>query len=47
LEDDYYIEEDGEGCYTLPDTGLTVDDVKEKGARKVYEKGNPILWEKF
>jgi len=47
LEADHYIGEDDEGCYTLEDAGLTIEDVAEKGLKKVYEKGNPILWEKF
>ena len=47
LSEDQYIGDDDEGCYSLSDAGLTIDDVKEKGLRKVYDKGSPILWEKF
>lgn len=47
LQADHYIGEDDEGCYTLAEAGLTLKDVKRKKLTKVYEKGNPILWEKF
>lgn len=47
LESDHYIGEDEEGCYPLADVGITITEAKEKGLKKVYEKGNPILWEKF
>ena len=47
LDADHYIGDDDEGCYPLADSGLTIEDVEEKGLRKVYDKGSPILWEKF
>ena len=47
LEADYYIGKDEEGCYPLEDAGLTIEDVKKKKLKKVYDKGTPILWEDF
>lgn len=47
LEADHYIGEDEEGCYTLADAGIDLKEAKNKGLKKVYEKGNPILWEEF
>jgi hypothetical protein len=47
LKEDYYIGDDDEECYSLADAGLTIEDAEEKGLRKVYDKGSPILWEKF
>jgi hypothetical protein len=47
LKEDHYIGEDEEGCYTLDEAGLTIEDAKEKGLKKVYEKGEPILWEEI
>jgi len=47
LADDYYIGDDEDGCYTLSDAGLSIEDAEEKGLEIVYEKGNPILWEEF
>lgn len=47
LEEDHYIGEDEEGCYTLADAGIDIEEVDEKGLKKVYKKGHPILWENF
>lgn len=48
LHDDHYIAPDDEdGCYTLSDAGLDIEDVKEKNLKKVYDKGHPILAEDF
>ena len=47
LEADHYIGEDEEGCYTLSDAGIDIKEVEEKELKRVYEKGNPILWEDF
>ena len=47
LEADHYIGEDEEGCYTLADAGIDIEEVEQKELKKVYEKGDPILLEDF
>lgn len=47
LEADYYKGVDDDGCYPLEEAGLTIFDVKQKGLKKVYEKGTIILLENF
>lgn len=47
LEDDHYIGDGEDGCYTLADAGLTEEDVKERGLTKVYTIGFPLLHEDF
>lgn len=48
LEEDHYMGDGDEyGCYPLSEAGMTVKEAKEKGISKVYDKGHPILWEKF
>jgi hypothetical protein len=42
IEEDHYIGEDDEGCYPESEAKEPLENLK-----KVYEKGNPILWEKF
>ena len=47
LEEDHYIGDDDEGCYSLSNAGISEEQAKEMGLRKLYDKGHPILWEKF
>lgn len=42
LEEDHYIGNNDEGCYPESDASEPIDNL-----RKVYDKGHPILWEKF
>lgn len=48
LEADYYMsEDDDEGCYSLDDAGITLDEAQEQELKKVYDKGHPLLSEDF
>jgi hypothetical protein len=47
LSEDHYIGEDDEGCYPLSEVGLSIEKAQEKGLKKVYDKGYPILFENF
>ena len=48
LHADHYIGEgDDDGCYTLDDAGLSLEEAKEQGLQKVYDKGTPILFNDF
>jgi hypothetical protein len=42
IEEDHYIGEDEEGCYPESEAKEPLEDLK-----KVYKKGDPILWEEF
>ncbi len=47
LEEDQYIDEGDDGCYSLRDAGYTLREAKERKLKKVYDKGTPILHENF
>jgi len=47
LSDDHYIGKDEEGCYTLQDAGLELEDVAKENLKKVFDKGSPVLLENF
>lgn len=47
LEDDYYKHIDDDGCYTLDEAGISIEEAKENDLDKVYEKGEPILFEEY
>jgi hypothetical protein len=44
-EDHYFDEKEDEGCYTLSEAGISIEEAQEKGLKKVYDKGDPILFE--
>lgn len=47
LTEDHYIGDGEEGCYPLSDAGIDLEEAKEMELKKVYEKGDPILFEEF
>ena len=49
LSDDHYIDPERreEGCFPLDEAGMTLEEAKKKKYPKVYNEGDPILWEKF
>lgn len=48
LQEDHYIgKNDLEGCYPLSEAGISIEEAKKEKLKKVYDKGDPILWEKF
>ena len=47
LEEDHYIGDNDDGCYSLRDAGLTIEDAKEQGLELAYPKGHPIIFENF
>ncbi|MBW2961297.1 hypothetical protein [Mesonia aestuariivivens] len=47
LEADHYIGDNDDGCYSLSDAGLTIEEAQKEGLEIAYPKGHPIIFENF